>query len=270
MRLGISSFTFTWAVGVPGYLPERPLRPTDLLDRAAKLGADIVQICDNLPLARLPRGEIAALDRWAASLDIRIEVGTRGIQPDNLLAYLRVARALRSPILRVVIDTATHHPGEDEVMQTLRGISPEFERAGVCLAIENHDRFKARALARIIRGIGSDNVRACLDTANSFGAGEGPEWVVDALGPLTANLHLKDFVVQRAPHNMGFTIEGRPAGQGQLNIPWLLQALRRRGTEPNAILELWTPPEPSLAATIAKEEAWAASSIAYLRQLIPE
>jgi hypothetical protein len=69
---------------------------------------------------------------------------------------------------------------------------------------------------------------------------------------------------------MGFTIEGRPAGQGRLNVPWLLEELGALGLDPNVILELWTPPEKTLPATIAKEDAWAIASVEYLRTLIPE
>ncbi|MCK4374664.1 MAG: hypothetical protein KAX19_05015, partial [Candidatus Brocadiae bacterium] len=61
----------------------------------------------------------------------------------------------------------------------------------------------------------------------------------------------------------------RPAGQGQLDIPWLLVALRDQGRDPSAILELWTPPEEKLSATIAKEAEWAATSVECLRRLIP-
>jgi len=154
-------------------------------------------------------------------------------------------------------------------VQTIKGIIPEFERAGICLAIENHDRFKTRALAEIVERIGSDYVGICLDTANSFGALEGPEVVLQVLGPLAVNLHLKDFVIFRPRHMMGFIIEGRPVGQGQLDVPWLLQGLCDMGRDPNAILELWTPPEETLAQTIAKQDAWARASIEYLRRLIP-
>jgi sugar phosphate isomerase/epimerase len=268
MRLGIGSYTYTWAVGVPGHFPERPLRVLDLLDRAAELGVHLVQIADNLPLDRLSPTELSGLEKQASDLDISIEVGTRGIRHDHLRTYLRLAERLRSPILRVVVDTADHHPGEDEVVDTLKEIMPEFGRAGVCLAIENHDRFKAKTLAGIVERINSQHIGICLDTVNSFGALEGPEVVLGTLGPLVVNLHVKDFTIFRANHMMGFTVEGRPAGQGHLNIPWLLGQLRRLGLDPNAILELWTPPEETLSATITKEHAWAVSSVEYLRELI--
>jgi sugar phosphate isomerase/epimerase len=272
MRLGISSFTYTWAIGVPGYPPARPMDALGLLDKAGALGVRLVQVADNLPLGDLSAAELAAFERRAATSGISIEVGTRGISHANLHTYLGLARRFNSPILRVVIDpmAADHHPEPDEVVSILKPIMPEFERAGVCLAIENHDRFKARALVGIIECIGSPCVGVCLDTVNSFGALEGPEVVLQALGPLVVNLHVKEFVVMRTSHKMGFSVEGRPAGQGQLDVPWLLQQLRDLGRDVNAILELWTPPAPDLADTIAREDTWAAESVRYLRTLISD
>lgn len=270
MRLGISSYTYTWAVGVPGQPPERPMSALDLLDKASQLGVRVLQVADNLPLDRLSGVELDAFESRATELDISIEVGTRGIAHQHLRTYLRLAERLRSPLVRIVIDTPDHHPREDEIISALREIMPEFEQAAVRLAIENHDRFKAGTLAQILERIGSQWVGVCLDTVNSFGALEGPEVVLQALGPWVVNLHVKDFAICRADHMMGFTIEGRPAGQGRLNLPWLLQELCDRGRDPNAILELWTPPAETLAATIAREDAWAAASVEYLRTLIPD
>ncbi|MGQ9502647.1 MAG: sugar phosphate isomerase/epimerase family protein [Anaerolineae bacterium] len=270
MRLGISSFTYSWAIGVPGHLPQRPLGVMGLLNKALDLGVRLIQVADNLPLDRVPLEELDAFQACAVQRSVNIEVGTRGIAPDHLLRYLELAQRFDSPIVRVVIDTPDHHPDVEEIVATLRKVVPKFERAGVCLAIENHDRFKARELADIVNRIESRYVGICLDTVNSFGAQEGPEVVLRVLGPLTINLHIKDFAVIRARHNMGFTIEGRPAGQGQLDIPWLLQELKRIGRDVNAILELWTPPQERLEDTIALEDAWARSSIAYLRSFIAD
>ena len=94
--------------------------------------------------------------------------------------------------------------------------------------------------------------------------------VVDALAPWAVNLHVKDFNIRRADHMMGFTIEGTPAGQGRLDLPWLLEKLLPFERDFNAILELWTPPEDDLPATIAKEDRWVQESINYLRKIIPQ
>jgi sugar phosphate isomerase/epimerase len=270
MRLGIGSYTYTWAVGVPGHLPAQPMGAHDLLERARHLGVNVVQIADNLPLHQLPQAGLEELDHRARELGISVEVGTRGIDPKHLARYIEIASRFRSRILRVVVDTSDHHPDENEIVELVKAVLPELQCAGICLAIENHDRFPVRALARIVERIGSARVGICLDTVNSFGALEGPDTVIETLGPWTVNLHVKDFSIERVSHAMGFVIEGRPAGSGRLNVPWLLERLRALGRDPNAILELWTPPGATLEATIASEAEWAEESIRYLRSLIPE
>jgi hypothetical protein len=65
-------------------------------------------------------------------------------------------------------------------------------------------------------------------------------------------------------------IEGCPAGRGRLDIPWILDQLRRSNRHANPILEQWPAPEETLEATIAKEENWAKHGIEHLRALIPD
>ena len=62
-------------------------------------------------------------------------------------------------------------------------------------------------------------------------------------------------------------VTGRPAGQGMLRIPWLLEEVRRHGRCQSAILELWTPPADTIEETIAREAAWAEESLVYLKPL---
>ena len=264
MQLGICSYTYTWAIGVPGSTPEKPMNATGLLDKAAELEVQVVQFCDNLPLHLLSEQQINDLDNRAKRLGLQVEVGTRKLEPNRLRTYLGLAHRLDSLIVRIVIDEGDYKPSEDEIIRSIQEVIADYERLRVTLAIENHDRFAARTLARIVERAGSPNVGVCLDTVNSFGALEGPEAVVETLAPYTVNLHVKDFIIERANHQMGFVIEGAPAGQGRLDIPWLLGKLRAAGRDPNAIVELWTPPEESLEATIAKEDRWARESVEYL------
>lgn len=270
MQLGISSYTYPWAVGMAEHEPPEPLTALGLLDKAVALGVSVVQICDNLALDQLARPELAELKQRADDSGLLIEVGTRGSAPEHLLTYLDLAEYLGSPIVRVVTDTADDQPSDYEVIRRLQAVAPRFGAAGVVLAIENHDRFHTDTLGEIVEMLHVPHIGICLDTANSFGAGEGWADATIGLASYVVSLHIKDFVARRASHQLGFTIEGRPAGQGQLDIPWLLQTLEDEGRDPNAILELWPPPEKTLAETIDKEEAWATESIAYLRTLIPD
>ncbi|MAS38267.1 MAG: hypothetical protein CL610_29995 [Anaerolineaceae bacterium] len=268
--LGIGTYAVAWAIGVPGYMPTQPMTLAAFLQRAADLGLKLVQIADNLPLDQLTPAQRNQAAAEAARLGLAVEVGTRGIAPDHLRLYLQLAQQFGSPIVRTVVDTASHHPEPAEIVTTVKGVIKDYEAAGVTLAIENHDRFKARTLADIIRQIDSPAVGICLDTVNSFGSLEGPDVVVEALGPYVVNLHIKDFMIRRADHNMGFLLSGTPAGQGSLNIPWLLDRLTQFGCRYNAILELWPTPEPAIADTIAKEAQWAVESVAYLRRYLAD
>jgi 3-oxoisoapionate decarboxylase len=270
MRLGISSYTYGWAVGTEGNRPADALTAWDLIDRATQLGVRVVQLCDNLPAATFDEASAERLTARAAAAGVSLELGTRGCAPEHVRRFCRLARRMASPVLRLVLDTPDDHPSEDEVVRRLRAVADDCAKMGVTLAIENHDRFRSATLARIVREAGLDRVGICLDTVNSFGALEGPEVVVETLGPYVVNLHLKDFAVTRFPHLQGFTVEGRPAGQGMLDIPWLLGRLRAFGRDPSAILELWTPPEPDPAATLRKEAAWARVSVEAVRQWINE
>lgn len=268
MRLGISSYTFGWAVA--GGDGASSVSALALIDRAVELNVRILQLCDNLPPDTFADASLERIASCAAERGVAIELGTRGTAPGHLRRFIRAARRLKSPILRLVIDTQEDHPSPDEACRRIAGVLDDLAAAEVVLAIENHDRFPAETLARMIRQLSSRFVGICLDTVNSFGALEGPKVVLETLGPLVVNLHLKDFAVTRFPHMQGFTIEGRPAGAGMLDVAWVLGQLKALGRDPNAIIELWTPPEPTREATVAKEAAWARQSVEAMRKWIQE
>jgi sugar phosphate isomerase/epimerase len=270
-QLGLGSYGVAWSIGVPGFdAPPFPMDCFTMLNFAHDLGLKRVQYADNLPLDLLSSAELHRLDNQAAAYNITIEVGTRGIALEHLHRYINIASAVRSPILRIVVDTATHYPSPEEVIEQVQAALPALRGAGVTLAIENHDRFKARILARVIEAIGDPAVGVCLDTVNSFGALEVPETVIEVLGPFVVNLHIKEFVIKRLSHNMGFEITGAPAGQGMLNLPSVLEELLRNGRNFSAIIENWLSPLETMSATVELEQDWVRQSVRYLRSLIPD
>lgn len=270
MKLGLGSFAYAWAIGVPDHPPANPMHACELLAEAERLDVRVVQVCDNLPLTRLSSTGLTRFEQRAAAAGIAVELGTRGLQADLLLEYLRLARRFRSPFVRVVVDSPGDEPTPTEIVTRLRALLPEFQRAGIQIALENHDRFPARTLAWIIEQIGPAHAGICLDTVNSFGALEGPAVVVEQLAPYTLNLHVKDFTISRVSTNMGFVVTGCPAGEGRLDLPWLFERLRAAGRDVNAILESWPPFGPTLDETIARERAWVETGVRNLRQFIPD
>ncbi len=270
MKLGIGTYSYMWAIGFDGVRPARPMTAMALLEKARALGVRVVQYGPNLPLDSLSESELDALLRRARECGVEIEVGTRGIAFDHMAAQVALARRAGATLLRSVPELADGSiPESGELERALRALAPLIASAGVRLALENA-RIPASELAAVLNGIGSPWIGITLDTVNSLAIPEGTREVARHLARHTLCLHVKDFAVSRVWHMMGFQVEGRPAGKGQLDLPWLLETLRTAGRDPNAILELWPPEQSALEETIALEDAWAVESIAYLRRLIPD
>jgi sugar phosphate isomerase/epimerase len=267
MRLGIGTYTYTWAVGVPGHMPDERLTAADLVKKTNAAGLRCLQIADNLPLEQLTTEQRHELAELAQGRRVAIEVGARRMTGEHLSRLIDMAAFFGSHTLRFVIDGPGYEPSVDDVVGVIREALPRLREAGVRLAIENHDRLLAEEFREIVKRTDEEQVGICLDSVNSMGAGEAVREVARVLAPYALNLHLKDFTVRRVSHMMGFVVEGTPAGQGMLDIPWLLEEVESHGRCESAILELWTPPESDAAKTVAKEARWAEDSLRYLKPL---
>jgi sugar phosphate isomerase/epimerase len=268
-----------WAIGVTGggreARPERPITAFDLLRRTHELGLHVVQYGPNLPLSALSPAELAALIEQAVAWDIELELGTRGLEADHLRQQIALARRIGARLLRTVPEVGGVTPPRAAFPEHLRTILPDLEAADSSGASERSLRLglengliPARDLAWALDQVGSPRLGVVLDMVNSLAVSEGWRYVTEILAPYTVCLHHKDFAVQRAWHMMGFVIEGRPAGQGQLDTGWLLDTLNAAGAHYNVILEVWPPEQPSLEATIALEARWVDEGIAYLRRFV--
>ncbi len=268
MKLGISSYSVTWAVGVTGHLPPVRLCETDLLRKAVELGVSLIQVADNMPLHLMTDEQLMQLAENAEKLNIELEAGASRMTPENLERYIEIADRISSKILRFVIDGEEFIPETEEIITIIKRAEPELRKREIVLAIENHDRLNTSQFEEIINRVGSPSAAICLDCANSLGIGEGIREVVSRLAPYAVNFHLKEVSIKRKFHKMGFDIEGKPFGEGVLPLEWMLGQLT--GKCRTAILEQWTPPEESIGKTIKKEKEWAARSISYLRRFISD
>lgn len=266
LKPGLSSYAYTWAVGVPGQEPDHPLTAFDLVNLTCEAGMTVLQIADNLPLHLLPSGELKKLGSYSKQRGISIEVGTRRLDEVTLGTYLAIASFFGSPFLRMVIDDGSYRPSLPEIKSQIINALPEMKKLGIRLAIENHDRLSCRQFAEIIDGTDPNWVGICLDTVNSLGAGEGLETVVERLAPLAINFHVKEFHIRRADHKMGFLVEGAVLGEGMLPLESIIPKLGRNCI--TAILEQWTPPAGSIAETIRREKEWAVRSAYYLKSML--
>lgn len=266
MKVGLTSYAFRWAIEGRAMPGGAPMTPIQLLDKAAALRAQVVQICDNMPLARLPQAELNRIGRRASELALTIEVGIRGSRPEHLRRNLAVAQALGAQVLRVVLSAPAWEPSPDQAVAVLRALVPDLRAAGVTLAIENRFRFTPRSLAEIVRSVDDSAVGICLDPLNSIANLVGPAEAIAALAPLAVAAHAKDAVITRP--SAGFYVSGCPLGEGLVDLAGMVEALSAAGHSPSILAEGWMDPLDDPAATLAQEEAWARHGVAYLHRLV--
>ena len=265
MFLGLSTYTFPWAIGMSG---NTRLAALQLLEYAAKNNIAYVQFGDNLPLHGLSKPDLEQIKLSANKKGIILETGTRRLTVKNLEKYIGIANYLGSAFLRMVIDDTGYHPSTEDVLKIIKKELPSLKKNNIQLAIENHDRFPAAEIKKIILKTDPQWVGVCLDTANSLGAGEGMNEVLQILAPYTVNLHVKDILIKRLPHKMGFTIEGVAAGDGMIDIPAIIKQLKPTRRCKTATLEVWSNPAVTMEETIAKEKKLVQRSIHYLKKII--
>ncbi len=268
MILGLSSYSFAWALGIPAYDYIPPMSVFDLPGATASQGLNLLQIADNAPLHILDKYELKRIAEQGKEMDIDFEVGTKKLNEEHLARYIEIAEFFESDILRIVIDdsSAGYEPDLETVISILKNAVPLLEQKAISLAIENHDRIKVAEFEKIIQSVGSSRVGICLDCANSLGAGEGIFETVRVLAPYTLNLHLKDISIRRKKHMMGFDVEGVSFGKGMIPLPWIIEQMPLQCK--TAILEFWVPPENDINATIEKELQWVNSSVAYILDVL--
>lgn len=264
MRLGLSTYACTWAINAP----KNPMDAIGFLHCAHNHGFSLVQIADNIPLGNLSAAQLEHVHQTALELVISVEVGIRGLTDANMETYIRICQQMEAPLLRIVADSDSYHPTKEQIIQSLRIWEPVVREKGIVLGLENHDRFSCRDLRFIMESVASPFVGICLDTVNSFGAMEGPAYVIEMLAPFVVNIHVKDFRIFRPSHMLGFVLEGTAAGEGKLDIVGLLaNPYIQNRPQTTAILELWVSPQSTVEATIETEQQWIARSRANIGHL---
>ena len=118
---------------------------------------------------------------------------------------------------------------------------------GLLLAVENHCDFSGAEIVRILEAADRPGVGAAVDTGNSFPIFSDWRADVEAMAPWALTTPFKDMRVVPNPHaGVPFTVEGCVLGEGELDVPWIVDELRRRSPRGDAlrlIVEVGWPPE---------------------------
>jgi sugar phosphate isomerase/epimerase len=132
--------------------------------------------------------------------------------------------------------------------------APVAARHRMRLAVENHKDERVAERLETLKAIGSEYVGACVDTGNDVSFLEDPMAVVEAYAPWAFAVHLKDMAVQE--YEEGFLLADVPLGEGLLDLPKVVQTVRRHHPEVRFSLEMMT--RDPLKVPCLTEKYWAA------------
>jgi sugar phosphate isomerase/epimerase len=221
-----------------------------VLEQAADLDCACVQL--NLHHVRdRPVSELVALRRRAEELGLRLLASGDflgqaragdgiGVGIGRVEAWLERASAIESPLLRVASGFYRAELfGDPDAVESERryvvGVLAESrsraETAGIRLLLENHSDFTVSEYRSIVEAVGRESLGVFLDLINPIAALDDPLPVVEALAPLAAAGHVKDYVFRSiqtddAYHRRGFEVLYRYPGEGVAPLAALVRALR--------------------------------------------
>lgn len=208
-----------------------------LIDYAAELKTDSLFITDLDAFENFEAAYLRDLRRKAADKGLQIQLGTWSICPtsrtfnnkwgtaeEHLGLAIRVAEALGSPVVRVVLgnmdDRRTPGGIEARIEDTVKVCKVLRNRAvdaGVKIAVENHaGDMQARELVQLIEAAGRDYVGANMDSGNATWTLEHPIASLEILGPYALTTSLRDSAVWQSEN--GATVQWTAMGDGNVDL----------------------------------------------------
>lgn len=208
MRVGVDGYSYHRLVG--WLRPDEPDPGRRLADSGAAIVAEAARLqADGVSLetsffAAPEAVDAAALRAAANGLEIALawgapnglEFGGRAAPLDDLLAWMEVAHALGSTMVKVSAGGPELRPvAAAEFRHTVAPLRTAAERAGglgLELSVENHGELTATQLAALIAEVDDPLVGACFDTVNAARVGDDPLQAARLLAPTVRMVHLRD------------------------------------------------------------------------------
>ncbi|GAA1924608.1 TIM barrel protein [Microbacterium aoyamense] len=263
--IGLGTYAFFWQ---HSDRVDEPLSLRGAFEATRALDVDLFQICDYAPLELMTDAEVRNAAAAAKDLGLTIELGTKGIEPEHLERFLRLAERFDAGLVRSMLYSPASRPTIREAESWLRTALPAYEAAGVTLALETYEQLATADLVALVSSFGSANLGICLDPGNVVARLERPRDCVELAADLVANVHVKDFAFARQDGWVGFTYSGAPMGTGLHDYPHLLETVRPRDRGINEIVEHWLPWQGDPETTIRTEREWTRTTIDYLRSTL--
>ena len=219
----------------------------DFLEYCSWLGAGGIQTgLDSLDPAYLER-----LRRRTAELGMYLEVtvglprveDSTDFERQVAAAVQAGARCLRSACLsgRRYENFSSLDQWKDFVTDSHKRIAraiPILEKHHMPLGLENHKDWTVDEMVALLERHASEHLGVCLDIGNNIALLDDPRDAIEKLVPHVVTTHFKDMAVMEDPE--GFLLSEVPLGTGILDLPWVVESIRRARPRARMNLEMIT------------------------------
>lgn len=208
-----------------------------LIDYAAQLKTDSLFITDFYAFENFEDSYLTGLRKKAADKGLDIQLGTWSICPssrsfkkdwgtaeEHLGLGIRMAKALGSPVLRVILGNQDDRKSAGgieariaDTVKVCKALKSRAVDAGVKIAVENHaGDMQARELVQLIEAAGKDYVGANMDSGNAVWTLEDPMTSLEILGPYALTTSLRDSAIWES--EKGATVQWTAMGDGTVDL----------------------------------------------------
>jgi sugar phosphate isomerase/epimerase len=273
-KLKLALFSYSYHLSFGAHDVFKPAKPMDLfqfIDACADMGLDGVQI-DAVHLKSQDSGYLDVIKASADARGMYLEYGITGIEKDDLLYHLDIARRLGANVMRTYIGFNPRDKRVDVAQETsraegaLNAVKDIARQYGIKIAVENHCDLTTGELLSLIQRIDSPSVGVCVDLGNFMIHLENPVESVRRLAPYIVNTHFKDYAFSM--ENWGFKAFGVPLGEGMIDLKSILKILIEESGLDRITLEIPVEKEPTEEGTLAKEDAYVRQSVRHAREVL--
>lgn len=210
---------------------------SELIDYAASLKTDSLFITDLDAFETLEMPYLENLRKKAVDKGLQIHVGTWSICPsskafktnhgsaeEHLALGIRVAKALGSPVIRVILGTGEDRKSDGgieariaDTVKVCKACRNQAVDAGVKIAVENHaGDMQSWELVTLIEAAGKDFVGANMDSGNAVWTMESPLENLETLAPYVVTTSLRDSAIWESEN--GATVQWTAMGEGNVDL----------------------------------------------------
>jgi len=263
-RLGIAQFSYSARLRANRAVKsEKQLsEPLNFIDHCHKVGAGGVQMNLGIRDKNYTSKARRKAETYGMFVEGSVSLPKERSDVERFEAALQTARQTGASVSRIAIGGRRYEQFSSieqfkefaaRTWKSLQLAAPVASRQRMRLAIENHKDWRIDQMFDMLNRLGSEYVGVCVDMGNSFALLEDPMEVAKAYAPVGFSAHLEDMAI--AEYEQGFLLADVPLGRGVLDLPKMVETLRKANPDIRFSLEMST--RDALKVPCLTDKYWA-------------